>query len=78
MKKVPPVNGETTKVFEGKTHYFCPQHKAWTLHKASECRLGDNMDFNDKDSNSKNKGTTTDSNVTFASALATIEAESQE
>ena len=64
-KKVPPVNGETTKVFEGKTYYWCPKHNAWTLHKPSECRLKDPSDNEDK-------------NATFASALATIEAESQE
>ena len=75
---MPPVNGETTKVFEGKTYYFCPKHKAWTLHKPSECRLGDNKDSSDKDTYSKDKGNPNDSNVTFASALATIDAESQE
>ena len=74
-KKVPPANGETTKDFESKTYYFCPKHKAWTLHKPSECRLGEITRNTNSDSN---KNDASNSNVTFASALATIEAESQE
>ena len=55
---------------QGKTYYFCTHHNAWTLHKPSECRLGDNATSNENASNSNES--------TFASALATIEAESQE
>ena len=67
-KKVPPINGETTKTFEDKTYHWCPKHKAWTLHKPSECRLKDPSDNEGKD----------DKNFTFASASATIEEESPE
>ena len=74
-KKVPPANGETTKTVENKKYYWCPKHKAWTLHKPSECRLGENS--NDDNSQTSNVETN-NNNVTFASALATIEAESQE
>ena len=74
-KKAPPANGESTKTFEGKTYYWCPKHKAWTLHKPSECRLGEHSNNNNSETSTNDN---TNSNVTFASALATIEAESQE
>ena len=74
-KRDPPANGETTKTVENKTYYWCPKHKAWTLYKPSECRLGENS--NDDNSEPSNVDTT-NSDFTFASALATIEAESQE
>ena len=70
-KKVPPVNGETVKNVDNKTYYFCPHHKAWTLHKPSDCRL------NPSNSNNNTK-VNNDNDTAFASALATIEAESHE
>ena len=42
MKESTPVKGETTKAFEN-TAYYCPKHKSWTLHKPSECRLGESF-----------------------------------
>jgi hypothetical protein len=37
-KLIPPTDGSTTKVMNGKTYYWCDGHEAWTLHKPSECR----------------------------------------
>jgi hypothetical protein len=35
-----PLPGEShTRVFEGKTYYWCPNHLKWCLHKPSECNL---------------------------------------
>ena len=38
-KMIAPKHGERTKVFEGKTYFWCKYHKKWTLHKSTECRL---------------------------------------
>ena len=65
-----------TKTFENKTYYFCPNHKAWTLHKPEECRMSNKDANKDNYENSKKKQSKED--VTFASALASIEEENQE
>jgi hypothetical protein len=38
-KSVAPADKSKTKVVNNKTYHWCPQHKAWTLHTAGECRL---------------------------------------
>ena len=38
-KKVPPKNGETTKVVDGETYYWCEDHQVWMLHKPEDCEL---------------------------------------
>ena len=65
-KKVPPSEGETSKNFEGKTYFYCPKHKAWCLHKPSECRKGTTSSDENHDSSSKNK-------AVYESSMATIE-----
>ena len=65
-KKVPPSEGETSKNFEGKTYFYCPKHKAWCLHKPSECRKGATNSGENHDSSSKNK-------AVYESSMATIE-----
>jgi len=40
-KKVEPKEGESlSKAVKGKTFHWCTHHKAWVIHKPSECRLG--------------------------------------
>ncbi len=40
-KMQPPKDGEpTTKVVDGKTWHWCPNHNEWTIHPPSECRKG--------------------------------------
>jgi hypothetical protein len=39
-KSVAPADKSKVKVVNNKTYHWCPQHKAWTLHTAEECRLG--------------------------------------
>ena len=52
-KSVAPKNNESkTKVFEGKTYFWCPHHKKWTLHKPDECRLKDRQDHNQEEGTS--------------------------
>jgi hypothetical protein len=39
-KRIPPGENESkTKKFRGKTYNWCPNHKLWCFHKASECKL---------------------------------------
>jgi hypothetical protein len=41
--KEPPMQGKPhTYVWpeNGKTYYWCPNHKAWTIHRAEECTKG--------------------------------------
>jgi hypothetical protein len=36
-KKIPPSEGDPkTKVFETRTHHWCPTHNAWTMHTPAE------------------------------------------
>ena len=56
-KDVKPKSGQTTKVVDGKTYYWCQYHKKWTLHKSEECRLKPKDDDN-KDGGSDDKHTT--------------------
>ncbi len=35
-KQAPPK--PLTKIFEGKTYYWCPIHNVWTLHKPNKCK----------------------------------------
>jgi hypothetical protein len=55
-KLIPPKDNEDkTKVVNGKTYYFCPNHKdkgMWTLHKPSECSQQKQTNKKDKNTNS--------------------------
>lgn len=53
-KDSPPKKGETTKVFQGKTYYFCVYHRKWTLHKPDECRLKDKPESPEHQTNNDN------------------------
>lgn len=38
-KKIPPKNGETTKVVNKKKYHWCIKHIAWTIHSPEKCNL---------------------------------------
>jgi hypothetical protein len=41
-QKVPPASSDpTSKVFEDRTYYWCPNHKSWTMHSPAECKGAD-------------------------------------
>eukprot|EP00978_Attheya_sp_CCMP212_P033086 scaffold131938_cov70-Attheya_sp.AAC.2 len=42
-KSVAPSDKSKVKVVNIKTYHWCPQHKAWTLHTAGECRLDNKL-----------------------------------
>jgi hypothetical protein len=61
-KKVPPKEGDKKTIKKGeKTYHWCPNHKAWTIHKPSDCKGvalkkdDTNKKEDDKDSQNKNK-----------------------
>ena len=72
-KKIEPKPEEVqTKQVGGKTFNWCVHHKAWCMHKSSECRLGmptaNALTANSPEvMNSNDKAT-----VTLANALATL------
>lgn len=68
-KKIPPKDGEKdTKEYGGKTYHWCLNHKAWTVHKTSECR---GVDYKKK-GNSNNDGATTAMTAQAQAALAML------
>jgi hypothetical protein len=63
-KSVAPADKSKTKVVNNKTYHWCPQHKAWTLHTAGECRLETKQAANPGAA-----GGSDASNLTFSQAL---------
>ena len=79
-KDIAPKNGEKTKKFSGKTYYWCPHHKAWTLHKPEECnKRSTGSDSNDSTASSaKTDNDHNTNNVSFASSVTQIMEELEE
>ena len=82
-KKIAPKQGEpNTKLIGTRTWNWCPHHQAWTVHKAIECKLGQQQA--EKRSTIANEATTTPSassttqlNPSYAAMLAQIAAQSE-
>ena len=36
-KSITPTSGEKQKLKDGKTYFWCPDHKAWGLHHPNDC-----------------------------------------
>jgi hypothetical protein len=57
--KPPKPNEKNNKEVEGRTYWWCPNHKMWTLHKPSECNgvkpKRDNKKNDNPESNSDNE-----------------------
>ena len=69
-RAVAPKQGEpTSKVYEGKTYYWCPKHGFWTNHKPEECRL--NKPAEEK--KPENKPEADKQQLTFVNALLSAE-----
>jgi hypothetical protein len=64
-KAVAPTDKSKTKVVNSKTYHWCPQHKAWTLHTAGECRLASKEAPTPTTAPGKSEG----GNLTFSQAL---------
>ena len=70
-KKVEPNGGEPlTKVMKGKTFHWCIHHKAWVIHKPSECHLG--LPAANIAASSNVPGTLEDATTALAMALAAL------
>jgi hypothetical protein len=55
-KNIPPKDGEPKKKkFKGKTYYWCKNHKQWTIHSPSECRLKQSGDAKPQHKSLKDK-----------------------
>jgi len=70
-KKVEPKGGEPlTKEMKGKTFHWCIHHKAWVIHKPSECHLG--LPAANIAASSNVPGTLEDATTALAMALAAL------
>eukprot|EP00957_Ditylum_brightwellii_P069633 5288845-Ditylum_brightwellii.AAC.2 len=78
MVKPPKYEKLLTKVLNGKTYHWCPNHKAWTKHTPGQCHMKSKSRKErqgkpkaSKDANKKDRG----AGLLFACTFATIMAD---
>ena len=66
-----PTDLSSTKEFEGKTYYWCPNHEKWTLHKPSECQKK-------SEGTTESATNTDDGRATYEVSMALLEEEANQ